>query len=414
MSVNTKQTETRATTHYLRSSATLTGWLVLRAGSQAVTTFAIARALGPNGYGTFVAYIAIASFFIPLAGFGIGNVILIRGVRQPDSLPQLIGAALGIWAGSTILFGSAGLTIAFLSIPHTEPSAIVALLVFSEIACSSLVELIARVEQSQQHIQRLGATFAGLAIGRMAAAALFLLLDNYDPATWMAIYAASGIVFCAGLLDRLFRRHRVCWPERIQWRLLGEGLPFGIGATSMRLQGEFNKPVLAQISFAATGNLNVAQRAIDVVSIPLTALQEALWPRLYAHPEPYRHLRIAAGILGLAIALGALLSIAAPLLPHILGQGYAQSTALVIWLAWLPCLQVVRNLVAALVIAKGRQQQLTLVYIASAGIGIVVNLQLISRYALVGAVTAAYIVEFLTVVLLLALLVGRHRHATSP
>jgi O-antigen/teichoic acid export membrane protein len=414
MSVKTTQCVTRHTTHYIRSSATLTGWLVLRAGSQALTTFAIARSLGPNGYGTFVAYIAIASFFIPLAGFGIGNVILIRGAREPGNLPHLIGAAFGIWAGSTLLFGLAGLAVAFLSLPHTEHIALAACLVLSEIACSSLVELIARIEQSEHHIQRLGATFAGLAIGRMAGAAVFLLLSSNDLATWMAIYTAGSIIFCTGLLHRFFRRHRVCWPERIQWRLLGEGLPFGIGATSIRLQGEFNKPVLAQISFAATGNLNVAQRAIDVVSIPLTALQEALWPRLYAHPEPCRHLRIAAGIFGLAIALGVLLSVAAPLLPHLLGQGYAESATLVIWLAWLPCLQVVRNLVAALVIAKGRQQQLTLVYIVSAGIGIVVNLQLISRYALVGAVLAAYIVEFLTVVLLLALLVGRHRNATSP
>lgn len=408
---NAEQPMIKRTNGYLGASAKLTGWLLLRAGSQAVMTFATARVLGPGDYGHFIALMAVAAFFSPMAGFGLHGVILIRGAREPENLPNLIGATLCLWVGATLLFGLCGLAIALLSFPHPEHGAAIALVVLTEIACSSLVELIARIEQSQQRGQRFGAILAGFALARLIAAACFILIGDIELSLWMTLYATTGIVFCIGLLLWLFRTQAIRKPDRVHWHLLREGLPFGIGATSMRLQGEFNKPVLAQISFAATGNLNVAQRAIDVVSIPLTALQETLWPRLYAHPEPYRHLRIATGIFGLAIALGALLSIAAPLLPHILGQGYAQSTILVIWLAWLPCLQIIRNFVAAFVIAKGRQQQLTLVYTVSAGIGMVVNLQLISRYALMGAVASVYIVEILTIVLLLTLLVGKHHRS---
>lgn len=401
-----EQPMTKRASGYLSASTQLTGWLFLRAGSQAVMTFAIARALGPGDYGHFIALIAVAAFFSPLAGFGLHGVILIRGAREPEDLPNLIGATLVLWAGTTVLFGLCGLAAALLSFPHAEHGTAVTLLVLTEIACPSLVELIARIEQSQQRGQRFGAILAGLALVRLAAAACFVLIGSNELSFWITLYAATGIAFCCVLLLWLYRTRAIRKPDHIHWRLLGEGLPFGIGAAYMRVQSEFNKPVLAQISFAATGNLNVAQRAIDLASIPLMALQETLWPRFYAHSEPLKHMRPAlAGILALAIGLGAFLSLAAPLIPLILGPGYAESTTLVIWLAWLPSIQVLRNFINALVIANGHQRKLTAVYIASAGVSVVLNLLLIPIYAVMGAVVSAYIAECATIVMLLIVLI---------
>lgn len=402
---------TRRAGTYLGASAALTGWLLLRSGSQALMTFAVARALGPSDYGHFIALIAIAAFFSPIAGFGLHGVILIRGAREPENLPQLIGATLGLWAGSTLLFGLFGLVAAFLSLPTSEHGTAVALLVLTEIACPSLVEIIARIEQSQQRSQHFGAILSGLALIRLIAAACFILIGDIGLSVWMTLYAAAGIAFCIGLLLWLFQTHTIRKPDKIHWHLLSEGLPFGIGAASMRLQSEFNKPVLAQISFAATGNLNVAQRAIDLVSIPLMALQEALWPRFYAQAEPYKHMRSALlGIFALAICFGVLLSLAAPLLPHILGQGYAESARLVTWLAWLPSIQVLRNFINALVIANGHQKRLTAVYIASAVVSVFLNLRLIPTYAVIGAIASAYIAECATIVMLLILLIPSRKH----
>ncbi|MGC8808477.1 MAG: hypothetical protein ACP5QB_13265, partial [Thiomonas sp.] len=58
---------------YARDGARIFGWLLLRAAAQAATVLLLARWLGAGGYGAFVAALAIASFFTPLAGLGLGG-----------------------------------------------------------------------------------------------------------------------------------------------------------------------------------------------------------------------------------------------------------------------------------------------------------------------------------------------------
>jgi O-antigen/teichoic acid export membrane protein len=405
-----KQLLARRPGAYLGSSAALTGWLLLRAGSQALMTFAMARTLGPSDYGYFIAIIAVASFFTPLAGFGLHGVILIRGARMPEHLPQLIGATLSLWAGSALLFSLCGIAVVLITFPQSTLATAVALLVLAEIVCPSLAELIARIEQSQQMSQRFGAILSGLALARLLAALCFILMTDADLAMWMMFYAIASLVFCAATLFWLFNTRQIRRPQQAQWNLLKEGLPFGIGALSMRLQGEFNKPVLAQISFAMTGNLNIAQRAIDLVTIPLIALQEILWPRFYASPDPLNRMRPALiGILCAAIGLGALLCFVAPVLPFVLGQGYAESSNLLVWLAWLPSIQVLRNFTNALVVANGHQHKLTGLYILSATVGVGLNLWLIPKYAALGAIASSYLSEAATLLMLFILLVSNPR-----
>src|SRR3546814_15377469 len=72
--------------------------------------------------------------------------------------------------------------------------------------------------------------------------------------------------------------------------LATSGLPFSMAAFATKLQAEFNKPILAHLGFDLAGSYNVAQRASDLASMPLSALQESLWPRLYAQQNPIRQL----------------------------------------------------------------------------------------------------------------------------
>lgn len=395
---------------YLGASSKLTGWLLIRAGSQALMTIVIAKALGASDYGSFVTIIALASFFAPLAGFGLHGVILIRGARTPGELPRLIGACLTLWAASTCLFSLLAITVVFHALPSLEHSSAVALLVFAEVVSTSLAELIARIEQSRQNIAGFGTILSCLAAIRLLVALPFLLYHSLAFGDWIIAYTSANLIFSAAISIWLFRHHQVEKPSCMKWHLLREGLPFGIGAASMRLQGEFNKPLLAQIHPALAGNLNVAQRSIDLVSLPLMALQETLWPRFYANANPLKQMRLfLAGILIIAIGLGATLSLVAPLLPIVLGSDYQDSASMLLWLAWLPCLLVLRNLANALVVARGYQVRLTGVYIFSASAGIILNLWLIPEYAALGAIVAAYLSEALTLLTLLTILI-RYPH----
>lgn len=399
---------------YLGASSKLTGWLMIRAGSQALMTIVVAKALGANDYGNFVTIIALASFFAPLAGFGLHGVILIRGSRIPVELPRLIGTCLTLWAGSTCLFSVLAIAVVLHVLPSSEHGLTVALLVFSEVVSTSFAELIARIEQSRHNVAGFGAILAGLAAIRLLVALPFLLDHSLALSDWIIAYTSANLIFSAAISLWLFRRHEIDKPAPMEWRLLREGLPFGIGAASMRLQGEFNKPVLAQIEPALAGNLNVAQRAIDLVSLPLMALQETLWPRFYANTNPLKQMQLLlAGILMIAIGLGVALSLAAPLLPIVLGSDYQDSASMLLCLAWLPCFLVLRNLANALMVARGYQLRLTGVYIFSASVGIILNLWLIPEYAVLGAIVAAYLSEALTFLTLLTILIRYPRRSPA-
>src|SRR3546814_6349238 len=101
------------------------------------------------------------------------------------------------------------------------------------------------------------------------------------------------------------------------------GLPFSMANLSMRLQGEFNKPALAHLSFGLVGTYGVGQRVNDLASMPLIALQEALWPKLYSHQDPLNQLRRTGIILLLMAAMcSSAIWLTAPVVPLLFGNDF--------------------------------------------------------------------------------------------
>lgn len=278
-----------------------------------------------------------------------------------------------------------------LVLPHGAGAFAIVALVCAEIASSSLVELLCRVQQALHHSQRYGAMLAGLALVRVAALAGYATLAHPTADGWMCVYAVSSIGYAAALLSWTYRAIRPARDAAPRWPMVRDGLPFALGASSMRLQAEFNKPVLAHLGYAEAGAFSVAQRMVDLVALPLTALQEALWPRIYAAAAPRARLRLTGGLLVLlALAAGVPLALAAPLLPWLLGADYAATGHALMGLTLLPAVQVVRNLGNAWLIAHGASQSLYLVYAAAAATGALLALLLVPRLSLTGAVWALY------------------------
>jgi O-antigen/teichoic acid export membrane protein len=390
---------------YLHASAGLFVWLLLRAAGQAVLVIALARLLGAAGYGHFITVLAVATFFTPLAGLGLQGVLLRAGARNPQGIPQQLRAALRLWWPSTALFGAIGVVVALLALPRGAQTSAVVALVLAEVGSSSLVELLARVHQALHRTHRYGAMLTGLVLARLAALVVYALLARPNLSGWMWAYAASSLAYMTWLLahaQREFQPART--PSVPAWPLMREGLPFALGALSLRLQAEFNKPVLAQLGFAVAGNFNASQRAVDIAGLPLLAMQEALWARLYASADPKRRMLITSAILVLlALCGGVVLFLLAPLLPLLLGPGFESTVHLLQWLAWLPAVQVMRNFINFQALATYRTHLLTIAYFTAGIASVIFNLFLISRYGPAGAVSAAYLTEFTGIITLAAL-----------
>jgi O-antigen/teichoic acid export membrane protein len=193
-------------------------------------------------------------------------------------------------------------------------------------------------------------------------AALALSLPA-SAATWMLIYAAASLIYavalatsCAG--SSRFQAEKP--PAEPTSTLVWEGAPFVVGAASLRMQAEFNKPVLAHLDYTQTGALGVAQRVVDLVTLPLTALQKALWPRVFASERPgSRLLQTGALLVALGLISGAALALAAPVLPWLFGPDFTAASQALGWLALLPAVQLTRNLGNAWLIARGKSHYLT-------------------------------------------------------
>lgn len=383
---------------YARASAAMLGWLVLRAGLQAAMAVALARILGATQYGQFIATIAVAGFFAPLAGLGLQGVILRDGARDPRSIPTLLGGALALIAISLPLAWVAAAALAFWLLPPGIGIGITLLVLGVEIAATTLTELVGRTEQSLHRASRFGAIQTGLSLVRLAAFVPWLAFSHPSTRSWMVAYASSTAAYLALVLAFFYRRHVPRKPASAPWRLVAQGLPFAAGATAMRLQGELNKPLLAGLGWFLAADLSLSQRAVDLANLPLVAMQEALWSRVYASDDPQARLRRVAPPMLAAAALGAaVLALAAPLLALLLGPDYNEAVHALRLLAALPVVQLLRNLGNATLVANGHASVLTRVYLASGMVSAIMAVILIKGFGLDGAIAAAYIAELSTV-----------------
>lgn len=400
---------------YLRASAGLFGWLLLRALGQAVLVIALARLLGATGYGHFITVLAVATLFTPLAGLGLQGVLLRDGARNPQGTPRQLRMALRLWWGSTAVFGALGVVVALLGLPQGTQALAVAALVLAEVGSSSLMELLARVQQARHRTQRFGAILAGLVLARVAALAVYALFARPNVSGWMWAYAAGSLVYTTWLLTGARRdlspAHDPALPA---WPLVLEGLPFAVGGLSQRLQAEFNKPVLAHLGFALAGNFSAAQRAVDIATLPLLAMQEALWARLFSCTDYRRRLSVSAAFLvSLALCGGVALYLLAPLLPLLLGPGFESSVHLLQWLAWAPAVQVLRSFVNFHAVATHRTYLLTTAYLTAGVASVLFNLFLIGTHGVTGAVAAVYFTEFAGIITLAAMQYVTHKWPRS-
>ncbi|MFT4177983.1 MAG: oligosaccharide flippase family protein [Thermomonas sp.] len=387
----------------------LTGWFFLRAAAQALAILFLAKVLGTTDYGAFVAVLAISGISASIAGLGLPSVVLRDGARQPAELRVLLGRALCVWWRSVLVFSLATLLLAKMVLPPiAAPWFAIAGMIFAEIVSVSLVELLGRAFQAQQKTRVYGVMQAGLPLARLLALAAIWVSSHNDLENWLHAYTAASLGYMA-VVSWLTYRH-IGWKPSAQrmWAMIREGIPFTAGGVSARVQAEYNKPLLAQVAFAHAGNFNIAQRAVDLVSLPILALQEALWPKLYADTDHRRRLLIAGIVLILMSVIGAVAVIAiANLIPTILGEEFRAASELMVWLALLPLLAVLRALGNFQLIASGRTYLLTRIYLIGGIAGVVFSTILIPSYGLLGAAWACYAAESTALITILILLKSR-------
>lgn len=387
-----------------RNGGVLLGWMLLRAAAQAATVVLLARVLGASSYGAFVATIAVAGFVVPMVGLGLSHIVLRNGARDPADLPHYFRRAAQVWWGTLGPGIVLAVGLAYWLLPKDLPLTAMLAAMIAELAATTLTELRARQQQAQHRISIYGAINAGLPLLRLVVLGMlaWVASSTITLADTLWAYAAANLAYLLLLVPGVHMPVLASEGEPRQAMPLHSGLPFCISALAMRLQGEFNKPILLQAGYGLAGNYNIAQRAVDMASLPLLALQEALWPRLYAQLNPLPQLRrTGLALLALAVLLGTGLWLAAPLLSWVAGPGYDDAIYVLRLLAWLPVLQVGRSLLNFHFIHHGRIELIGWACTLGGVAGVSGVLAFVPTYGLSAAVATSYAAEAIMIAFLL-------------
>lgn len=376
----------------VKDTASLAIGQFLRLVLQAIYFVTIARGLGSQQYGAFVAMAAMVAVVAPFASMG-GLNILLKNVSKDRSL-------LGVYWGNGLFlilvsglcltgvvlicgpwFLGRGLTIALL------------LVCLSDLMLARIVDL---------------ASFAFAAVGRMGESAklnvyvslsrlagiFFLVVTVKHPNVqeWTVAYVASSFACSLYSFVRVTSIDGVRVSFTRMKQEITEASYFAVSTSATTIYNDIDKTMLARLAdFTSTGIYGAAYRLIDVSMAPVSAMTLAATPEFFrrGHHGPkvaeeyaWRLIRRSA-VFGSAVFL--CLFIGAPILPHLLGRSFQSSIEATRWLAIIPLLRCVHLFLAGALSATGYQGTRACVQVGVGIINVSLNIYFISRWSWRGA-----------------------------
>ena len=171
-----------------------------------------------------------------------------------------------------------------------------------------------------------------------------------------------------------------------------EGLGYCFAGSTTVVYNDIDKVMLSHYGMnVANGIYTMAYRVIDMASIPISSIQAATIARFFqcgrtGLPEAaaFSH-RLLKRALPISSMLAVGMFVTAPLIPRVVGPGFAQSVSALRWLCLIPVFRSIQILSGAALTGAGFQSYRTAAQVVAAGFNFSVNLWLIPAYGWRGA-----------------------------
>ena len=326
---------------YAGSSASLLGGSV----AQLVAFAILARSLGVEQFGQFLAITAVTNVTVQLCGLGAMEPLVRRVARDKTVYPAFLGhnVILGLVSGLIISVG----LLFFL--PYFFASSVVAtdvvfLAAVFGITNTILLRGILLTEQifiAHSMFAKANAIAVGFGLMRAAtAAAACFLFAVTDLTSWALWHAGGHLVF---LMVCLWVIRPLGAPLfEIQWDEVKRGLFFCWALIGQSLRQNIDLLVLGLVaSPALVGSFGVARRIADTSYLSVNALNRITYPRLsIAMEHSIRDgLAISQKVLAAAVAISISTAVAvyfiAPVLPLLFGDDYVDMVPFLRAICWI-------------------------------------------------------------------------------
>ncbi|MCX8049018.1 MAG: oligosaccharide flippase family protein [Methylohalobius sp.] len=410
-----------------RDTLVLSTWFGLRSLAQAALFFIVARALGSQGYGAFSAVLALVGGWACFSGLG-GHVILMRDVaRNPHRFASSFGATLVSLGVGTVPLFLLYLTSAWKILPQVS-WLVVVFIGLGELVFWPITNIAICAYQGAERMGRAGQMMLAPVGTRLGGAVALLALslksegDGQLLSWWAGLYAAASGLAAGYAYYRLqCDLGRPLWPgEQRFLEHLRAGWPFSLWGSAYKLYVDADKFLLAGLlSLEVAGVYSAAYRLVDLALIPLYSLLGAVAPRLFrAGAKGTSHalqsvFPLVVPALGYSMAVAVALTLAAPLLPHLLGRTYQETVEVVRWLAWLPLISLPRFFLNHALATSDAQTKGMVVLLVGALLNIGLNLWWIPKWGWQGAAAATYGAEAIMALLLFCMYLTNQRRTVD-
>jgi O-antigen/teichoic acid export membrane protein len=377
------------------------GWMLIGQGLnlllQAGYFILLARLLGAREYGVFAGAFAFVAIATPYSTLGSG-LLFVRYVGADHSK---FAAYWGNVILSSAVAGSI-LTVALCLIaPHFLNPASASLVMLVGIANCIFAQLVASMGFIFQAFELLRITavlnLLTSASRFLAAAAMMIFLSRANAMQWaLATVYISALTSIVGFLvvTRRFGRPRFA-PRMLVSHAL-EGLGFSLGWSAQSAYNDIDKTLLSHYGLnIQNGIYTAAYRIVDVATTPIAALDAAALPRYVQdsardiNSVPPLAIRLAKRASLVGLMASAALFVASPIIPLVLGHGFAETVSALRWLCLLPAMRGIHYLTGCALTGSGFQRYRTTSQLCVAGLNLGLNLWLIPRYGWLGAAWAS-------------------------
>jgi O-antigen/teichoic acid export membrane protein len=401
-------------------------WMLLARGvrviMQAIYFVIVARILGAEQYGSFIAVTALASLIFPFIALG-SEHILVKYVAIDKSLFRIY------WGNTLVTLIVHGcLLIIFLlllsPLIFSTPIALTTILMIliADLVCLGLIDVCFKALIAINFFKE--SALLGVINNTcklLAAVSLAVFFVRPNVAVWSGLYLVTSLIMAlVGILvvNRLGGK-----PKPILSKLpseIKEGIYFAISASASNINTDIDKTMLASMStLTATGIYGSAYRFIEVGYVVLLALFTASYTRFFQHGAAgiRSSLNFAKGLLPFILGYGIVTLVGffffAPLLPNILGEEYAGAVEALRWLSPVPFIAALQFLAADTLTGAGFQRSRSIVQVGAAVLNIGLNFWLIPLYSWKGAAGATLVSDSFRTIILWVIIAYLYRRESN-
>jgi O-antigen/teichoic acid export membrane protein len=371
---------------------------------QALCFVAVARTLGSQQYGAFVAIVAIVGIASPFAGVG-GSSVLLKYVSVDREL-------IGVYWGNGILLILASGSIFTLIVVTFGPRVIgsnlrvaIICVAFSELILARTVDLASFAWAALGRMHKTALLNVYVSLSRLVCILLLSLVKARPNVQEWCIAVLFGSIACC--LYSFWGVSRVAGIAVDLGRLrqsLTEGAFFAAGGSAATFYNDIDKTMLARMSdMRSTGIYGAAYRLIDVSMAPIKAMTSSAYAEFFRQgvkgPKAtsayaYKLIKHAAPF-GAIVFVGAIAG--APMVAWILGKDFRNSVEALRWLAILPLMRCGHYFLGDALSGAGLNATRTIIQIIVAVTNVGLNLYFIRHWSWRGAAWTSILCDGLLV-----------------